>query len=116
MSQQPNDRTVSHSDSAENKEPRIYAIIDGKKFPRPGLETYFDDALTSEGTSEDSAYMAVCGCHNVLGVYCKCNKVRIDVSRCVPHCNCVGHTSSTRGSGGSYSTGTCGTCSCAPVH
>jgi hypothetical protein len=90
--QQPDDRLKEQPDEERDIEPKIYAIIDGKKFPRPGLETFFASPRT------DQPGLSTCSCHPVVGTYCSCNKVAV--------CSCVGHTSSGGRSG----------CRCAPVH
>jgi hypothetical protein len=94
MENKPNDRLSNFVDSTSTEEPRIYVILDGKKFPRPGLETFFADV-----SEQNTATQTGCSCHPVVGTYCKCNKVTV--------CGCVGHTSSSSGGGG---------CRCAPVH
>jgi len=100
MAEKPNDRPKTKIDKKDESEPKIYIIVDGQKFPRPGLETFF--AEPEEGQTERDRQG--CSCHPVVGAYCSCNKV----CTCVPVCSCVGHSSSsTRGGYG---------CRCAPVH
>jgi hypothetical protein len=99
MTERPNDRPrVSGADL----EPRIFVIVDGKKFPRPGLETFFASPETDQTGGKPR--QDGCSCHPVGGVICTCMKV----CRCVGHtsCSCVSH----RSGGGGYG------CRCAPVH
>ena len=99
----PNDRLQIDSTQFSDEDPRIYIFADGGKFPRPGLETFFADAVPSN-----------CACDPVAQTYCVCNKVAVctcvSVCSCVQHvsCSCEGHD---RG-GGTRVTG----CRCAPVH
>ncbi|HPA20128.1 MAG TPA: hypothetical protein PLU30_20435 [Verrucomicrobiae bacterium] len=96
MSDKPDDRPRAETTDLE---PRIFVIVRGKKFPRPGLETFF--AAPEASQPQDG-----CSCHPVGAVICTCMKV----CRCVGHtsCSCVSH----RSSGGGYGRG----CRCAPVH
>lgn len=93
-------------------EPKIFVVVNGQKFPKPGLETFF--AQSGVGKDPD------CGCNPVTGVYCSCHKV----CTCHPQCGCVGHKSCScvghhscscvgHYSGGG---GTVTGCRCAPVH
>ena len=111
----PNDRLKSSLPPTDNQEadPKIYLVVDNRKMPRPGLETFFAEA---RGKAENSR--PGCTCDPVGATFCSCNKVCTcvpvcscvgnKVCGCVPACGCVGHTSS----GGSYGGG----CRCAPVH
>ena len=58
-------------------EPKLFAVVDDKKFPRPALETYFADNSQNPIATDNR-----CSCNPVGGVYCQCNKVRV--------CSCVG--------------------------
>ena len=102
MPQKPNDRTKEIA-LDKKTEPKIYIIVDGKKLPKPALETYF--AKPVEGTTSATNS---CSCEPVVGAYCSCNKV----CTCVPVCGCVGHTACSCDSHQSRSGG----CRCAPVH
>lgn len=105
MLDKPNDTLASVSTPTADKMPEIYMIINGEKFPRPGLETFFAETKPSSTTTHG------CSCDPVAGVYCSCNKVNqctcVPVCTCQAVCGCVGHQS-----GGSVRTG----CRCAPVH
>lgn len=96
--------------------PRIFVVVDGKKLPRPALQTFFAEAQTPKRHTT-SAVAETCACQPVTGVYCSCNKV----CTCVPACSCVGHSRcscvgySSSSSGRGYSGGG-GGCRCAPVH
>ncbi len=90
----PDDRPKPAAGAAD-EDPRIFVVVDGRKFPRPALETFFARPLEERP--------AGCSCHPVVGIYCKCNKVYVGA----PACGCVGHTS-----GGGTRVG----CRCAPVH
>lgn len=130
MADGPDDRVTGTPETDANEVPEIYMIVNGEKFPRPGLETYFAEAKPS-GESR-------CSCDSVGGIYCSCNKVTVcscvpvctcqaactcvGACKCVAHrrcqcvghrtCQCVGHRSpGSRGSGGSVVG-----CRCAPVH
>lgn len=108
MAERPNDRPDAASPPEAGgpaDEPRIFVVVDGRKFPRPGLETFFADTS---------------GPAPVVGTYCACNKV----CRCVPvcgavgykACSCVGNICSCvghRSYGGGF---VGGGCRCAPVH
>ncbi|WP_020587922.1 hypothetical protein [Desulfobacter curvatus] len=115
MPDKPDDRiqkTLPEIDQ-EDLEPQIYIIVNNKKLPRPGLETFFSKAETNTDSARPKSTCAPVG-----GSYCSCNKVCTcvpvcgcvgnKVCSCVPVCGCVGHTSS---GGGGY-----GGCRCAPVH
>jgi hypothetical protein len=102
----PNDRPVVSKHMTGT--PRIYSIVRGESFPRPGLQSYFvDHSSTKDGEAPP-----------VSGVYCSCDKVSqcscVPVCTCQAVCGCVGHTacSCNSHSSGSYSSG----CRCAPVH
>ncbi len=121
----PNDRPNPKRDKAE-LEPRIFAIVGGEQFSRPGLETFFAQTQPpGQGQPKPGAGQQTCSCHPVTGTYCSCNKVSVcqcvpvctcqAVCGCVGHvtCSCVGHTScSCNSRGHSYGGG----CRCAPVH
>ena len=101
MEQPPTDRPKPWAASQEESDPKIFVVVNDRKFPRPGLETFF--ARPAEGKSGDG-----CSCHPVAGAFCSCNKV----CTCVPVCSCVGHVTC---SCDSHSTTRSG-CRCAPVH
>ena len=101
MSDKPNDRPKSQANKNGESEPAIYQIIDGKKFIKPGLETYF--AGEGEGESGGNKIAGGCSCHPVKETYCACNKVTT--------CTCFRHESNS-GGGGSYGGRVC---RCAPV-
>lgn len=116
MADKPNDRPKPIPLNKKMEEPKIFVIIDGKKFPRPGLETFFAGSGKIEGKNEnDQSRVDGCASHLIGGGYCSCNKVTScscvpvcscqSVCTCVGHrrCSCVGHISS-------------GGCRCAPVH
>lgn len=99
MAEKPNDRPRAQAPGRSGVEPRLYVVIDGKRFPRPGLETVFVD------TPPDRTVVAGgCACKPVAIPICAC----IKVCQCVPVCSCVGHTPT--GGGVIYG------CRCAPVH
>lgn len=134
MPEKPDDRLKTMSDITDEK-PKIYVVINGEQFPRPGLETFFVE--TAEGgangqKSSDSSQPAA-------GVYCSCNKVKS--CSCVPantkktttatakgsntskttevkksSCGCVGHSSCSCASHRPSSSGGGYGCRCAPVH
>ncbi len=102
----PNDRPVVSKYNSGN--PRIYNIVRGESFPRPGLQSYFvDHASTKNGETPQ-----------VSGTYCSCDKVTqcscVPVCSCQSVCGCVGHSqcSCNSHSSGYHSGG----CRCAPVH
>ena len=111
----PNDRLGAGSPARGDEDPRIFLLLDRRKFPRPGLDTYFAEAGGAPADPGDA-----CKAHSLSGSYCSCNKV----CACVPVCGCVSHTSCScvgytcgcvgntcyGGGGGGYG------CSCAPVH
>ena len=113
MGDKPTDRLGQGVPATGDEDPKIFVVVDGRKFPRPGLETYFAD--TRYGSEKEG------GGDSVVGTYCSCNKVctcvpvcaRVGHARCgcvgYTSCGCVGHTSSGGGGGG-------GGCRCAPVH
>lgn len=106
----PDDRVKVGTVDAD-LEPRVFVVVDGKKLPRPALQTYFAEAKVGSGGGTTSS--AGCSCQPVAGVFCSCNKV----CTCVPACGCVGHSRCScvgHSSGGGYSGG--GGCRCAPVH
>lgn len=100
MPNKPDDRPKTQPVAGPDVDPKIFVVINGTKFPRPALETYFAQPVEERP--------AGCSCHPVVGVYCQCNKV----CTCVPVCGCVGHVSC---SCDSHSSGG-GGCRCAPVH
>ena len=103
MADMPDDRPQA---SESNLEPRIYAIVGGKKFPRPGLETFFASGdAASTGSGAASQPRSGCSCYPVGGVICTCNK----------QCSCVSHPSCSHSSGGGGGYRVTG-CRCAPVH
>ena len=117
MTDKPDDRPKKEESGPSFEEPEIYLIISGKKFPRPGLETYFAD--TKPGSS------GTCGCAPVVGMFCSCNKVRkcscVPVCTCQAACGCVAHKCSCVDHQGCscdshQSGGTVTGCRCAPVH
>lgn len=92
--------------SSEDDDPKLFFIINGERFPRPSLQTFFaspelDDDLKPRPNQNN------CSC-NPVGAYCSCNKV----CGCNPVCGCVGHTARPSSGGSGYSYG----CRCAPVH
>ncbi len=102
MPEKPNDRPKAKAPRAPTADPRLYVVIDGEKFPRPGLETVFVDSPSGE-----TLVASGCACKPVAIPICACLKV----CQCVPVCSCVGHAPSKSSSG----TTTYG-CRCAPVH
>jgi len=108
----PDDRPKQTTSHGDLEDAQIFIVVNGQKFPKPGLETFF----VQSGVGKDSQ----CTCNPVAGVFCSCNKV----CTCVPVCGCVGHTTcscvghTTCGcvghvsGGGGVVTG----CRCAPVH
>jgi hypothetical protein len=107
MQDKPNDRPQAQPADQPDMEPKLFAVVDGEKFPRPALETMFAD---SEGAGVGAVtHTGGCSCNPV--VYCACNKVAS--TKAVPTCNCVGHTTcSCVGDSGGAAYG----CQCAPVH
>lgn len=109
----PDDKPKSIDSTFE--EPKLYKMIDGKKFPLPALETAFVDFSYMSDKSEE--VITGCSCNPVGTTVCSCNKVKVTCScvgytscSCVsdtPSCSCVSNTS-----GGTRVTG----CRCAPVH
>ncbi len=71
MPAKPNDRPEAASGSDGDVRPEIYVIIDGEKFPRPGLETFF----AKPGQDQKQEDQNGCSCHPVIGIFCSCNKV-----------------------------------------
>jgi hypothetical protein len=103
MAESPNDRPAAMQ-SASEADPRVYIVVDGKKFPRPGLETLLAEAKApQEGT---------CSCHPVVAVICTCNKVRVKRKVAPPPCACDSHVSCSCHA----HTVRRGGCRCAPVH
>lgn len=100
----PNDRPQAQTAGQLDVDPKLFAVVNGEKFPRPALETMFVD---SGGVSTEQ--VGGCSCNPV--VYCSCNKV----AKVEPACSCVGHVScscDSHSSGGGVTYG----CQCAPVH
>jgi hypothetical protein len=104
----PNDRPAVTKHTTAN--PRIFLVVRGEAFPRPGLESYFVDHGST--TTENA------GSRRSTGVYCSCDKVSkcscVPACTCEGVCSCVGHSvcscNSHSSSGGGYG------CRCAPVH
>ncbi|RJQ56590.1 MAG: hypothetical protein C4521_00195 [Actinobacteria bacterium] len=114
MSRKPDDRPKAQDESG-GANPEIYVIVDGKKFPKPGLETLFADVDEAGSRNKGEDY--------VVGVYCSCNKVCTCIPQAAPRgcscvsqtrCSCVGQARCSCDShrGGGSTTG----CRCAPVH
>jgi hypothetical protein len=117
MADKPNDRVRDSAPAGDVPDPKVFFVVDGKKFGRPSLETYY--AKTEDKQSADQT--TVCSCNTVTGTYCSCNKVCScnlvctcqSVCSCQAVCSCVGYTS--QGSAGSYCS--CNkVCTCVPVH
>jgi hypothetical protein len=109
MPNNPDDR-LKPKDGLEIMRPEIYTIIDGKKFPRPGLETVFAEPEDYQPPKNKTTEV-------VGGSYCSCNKVCscVPVRAQRPQCGCVGHSGCScvgHSQGGGVVTG----CRCAPVH
>jgi hypothetical protein len=100
----PDDRPKQTASQDNAEEAKIFIIVNGQKFPRPGLETFF----AQSGVGRDPQ----CACNPVVGVFCSCNKV----CTCVPVCGCVGHRSCSCDSHTSGGGGVITGCRCAPVH
>jgi len=49
MKNKPNDRLASRPPVPEDVDPRIFVIVNGKKFPRPALENVFCAGSSGEG-------------------------------------------------------------------
>lgn len=85
MIDRPDDRPAPPSIETSD-DPRLFVLVNGEKFPRPGLETYFADS---------GAVTETCSCHPVVAAYCSCNKVRtcscVPVCTCEAVCSCVAH-------------------------
>lgn len=111
MADKPNDRVPNDAPEGDLPDPRVFFVVNGNKFGRPSLETYY--AKTEDKQSDQLT--SVCSCNTVTGTYCSCNKVCICnlVCSCQSVCSCVGYTS--RKSGGTYCS--CNqVCYCIPVH
>ncbi len=119
MADRPNDRVPLAVQEGDVPDPKVFFVVDGKKFGRPSLETYYARTEDKESFEETT----VCSCDTVTGTYCSCNKVCTcnlvcacqSVCSCVGHisCSCVGFISS--GTGGTYCS--CNkVCTCVPVH
>jgi len=112
MADKPDDRIPAVAPEGDAPEPKVYFVVDGQKFGRPSLETYYARTQKSHATDQ----MNVCSCNTVAGTFCSCNKVCSCnlVCTCESVCSCVGYTARTTG-GGSYCS--CNqVCSCVPVH
>jgi hypothetical protein len=117
MSDRPNDRIPTEAPDGDDPEPRVYLVVGGEKFGRPGLETFYAPA---PGGSNSLASTSSCSCDAVAGTYCSCNKVctcnlvcTCDGHKPPPGCSCVGYQSYGGGIGGC----SCNkVCSCVPVH
>ena len=107
MKDQPNDRPQAQPAEQPDIEPKLFAVVDGEKFPRPALQTMFAD---SAGAGGGTQVVGGCSCNPV--VYCSCNKVASTTA--VPTCSCVGHTACS--CVGNSSGGSAYGCQCAPVH
>ena len=111
MQEKPNDRPQAKTTGQPDVDPKIYAVVNGEKFPRPALETMFADS-EAQGTDRGAErVVGGCACHPVI--YCSCNKVRREATAVAPACACVGHTACScvgNSSSGGYG------CQCAPVH
>jgi hypothetical protein len=107
MPNRPHDRpTATRPAGGAADDPRVYVVIDGQRFPKPGLETVFVD------TPADAQVLASgCACKPVAIPICACIKVSLSVPVCScvghPPCQCVGNTVGTTTTYG---------CRCAPVH
>jgi hypothetical protein len=118
MPDKPNDRLPAVAPVGDAPDPKVYFVVDGQKFGRPSLETYY--ARTQEQGATDQ--LSVCSCNTVAGTFCSCNKVCScnlvctceSVCSCQSACSCVGYKASGTG-GGSYCS--CNkVCTCVPVH
>jgi hypothetical protein len=116
MAKKPNDRISDSAPQGDLPDPKVFFVVDGKKFSRPSLETYYakaDDKQLDQQTS-------VCSCNTVTGTYCSCNKVCTcnlvctcqAMCSCQSVCSCVGYTTSSGGTSCSCNK----VCSCVPVH
>jgi hypothetical protein len=83
MQDKPDDRPQIPGGLLSDPDPRVTVVVNGERFPRPGLETFFARTPAREVVEEDG-----CSCHPVVSVYCSCNKVT--VCNCVPVCTCQG--------------------------
>jgi hypothetical protein len=113
MAKKPNDRISGVAPPGDEPDPRVYVVVNGAKFVRPSLETFY--ARTPGGRPADQK----CSCDTVEGTYCKCNKVCTCnlVCSCQSYtsCSCVGYESQSYSGGGSVCS--CNqVCSCVPVH
>ena len=98
----PKDKPANIPDNS-GEAPKLYIVVNDKKFPRPGLETAFVDYNGINAGTEESIE---CLCHPVSISVCSCNKVK-------QVCACVGYTSCSHTSQPSRTTTGC---RCAPVH
>ncbi|HNY30147.1 MAG TPA: hypothetical protein PKO15_04590 [Fibrobacteria bacterium] len=124
MSETPNDRPLPGAPPGDDPDPRIFLYVDGQRFHRPSLETFYARPEGGQDGSKRSSPTS-CSCNTVSGSYCSCNKVctcnsvasgssgssssesREEESHGHrPSCSCVGYSS-----GGGHRV-----CSCVPVH
>ncbi len=83
MPEKPNDRPKKNKAGSRGDDPKIYLIVDGRKFPRPGLETLFAEySPEADETTEVK-----------IETYCVCNKVCTCDSVCT--CDTVGSKEET---------------------
>jgi len=108
MPDKPDDRPKA-SPTPADADPRVFVVVDGRRLPRPGLETFFARGVEK---TQERAVGVVCTCDAVRYSYCSCNKV----CRCVPACGCVAHVSCGCDSHYSGGGGRVVGCRCAPVH
>ena len=138
MAEKPDDRPKKRKHNHAKEDPIIYFIASGKKFLRPGLDSYFAEApAAGDANNESLVQHEGCLCQPVvIGSYCSCNKVSSckcvpvctcesvcscvghTICRCVGHtsCGCVGHTSCGCVGDSSYGGYQVTGCRCAPVH
>lgn len=109
MPDKPDDRPKVVAPAADDPEPRIFLVVEGKSFTRPALETYFAEGTPKSdrvaGQGRRGGY-TTCSCNPVTGTICKCNRV----CTCNPLCSCYGDSCYGGGGGGGRY------CSCVPVH
>ena len=98
MGDKPDDRPKKVPPGRDN-DPKIFIVIDDRKFPRPGLETFFAEPHSR------SDRVSGCSCHPVVSTYCSCNKV----------CTCVPVSSVTKDDSRRKVTSSRNRCSCVPV-
>lgn len=120
MADKPNDRVPENAPEGDLPDPKVFFVVDGKKFSRPSLETYYAKTEDRQPTDRTS----VCSCNAVTGTYCSCNQVctcnLVSVCSCQSVCACVGDTcacvgNTYQGVGSTYCS--CNqVCTCVPVH